>query len=124
MHKYKSDHIVFEYKKNTSIDERRKQYNMIKSKHHDKIPIIIEFDKTLNQPYIKILVESTTYVSELIYFIKNKIHLSPEKGIFLLTDDKVMLSSNQSLYLIHNSMMNTNEDNFLYIFVNLENTFG
>lgn len=118
--------IRFNYKQTTTPEDRIKTYNSIRSRYIDKIPIVIEFDKKLHQPTMKVLIDSTAYVSELICFIRNKIKLSSEQAIYLSTEDHTILNQNQSLYLIHNSIIfnQKDQDNFLYIFVNCESVFG
>lgn len=117
---------IHEYTNSFSLEERITESNRICSKHPDKIPIILHFDKQIKFPCKKkILIDKTAYVSELIFFLRSKIQLKDNEALMIFCDNSI-LCGNQSLYHLYYDFISreNNDDKFLYIHVNIENTFG
>lgn len=103
------------------MNEIKKQFDDIIARHPAKIPIIIQVDKEL-EPYYKskrkVLVYHDYTASELMAFIRMKMRLPSNKGIFLFVDDK-MISGSQRLYDVWD-----NKNRFMFVRVVQESVFG
>ena len=99
----------------------KKEFDDIIARHPAKIPIIIQVDKEL-EPYYKskrkVLVFHDYTASELMAFIRMKMRLPSNKGIFLFVDDK-MISGSQRLYDVWD-----NKNRFMFVRVVQESVFG
>jgi GABA(A) receptor-associated protein len=91
-------------------------------KYPDKVPVI--FLNSSNSPFIdkrKFLIPRDIIISQLIYIVRKKINLSPEKAIFLninnfMPSSNMLISEAYELYKEKNGI--------LYITYSSENTFG
>ena len=96
----------------------------ILKKFPDKVPIIFK-QSNLSISKInkeKFIVPKDITISELIYIIKKRISIPPEKAIFIYIQDKIM--PNLSSLVSENYEKYKSEDNILYISYSTENTFG
>ena len=109
------------------MNQIKKEFDDIISRHPAKIPIIIQVDKELETYYKslnitfskrKILVFHDYTASELMAFIRMKMRLPSNKGIFLFVDDK-MISGSQCLYDVWE-----NKNRFMFVKVVQESVFG
>ena len=96
------------------------------TKYPDRICVIVEkSNNSIDIPDIdrnKFLIPKNLTIGDLMYVIRKRINLSPEKSIFLFINNLVMptiSSTINELYQAHK-----NKDGFLYVFFAGENTFG
>lgn len=92
-------------------------------KYPDKIPVI--FNKGPNAPDIdkkKYIIPNDLQVSQLIYIIRKKIEISPEKAIFIFFGKNHMVQSNMLLSEVYEK--HKDKDDILYATYSIENTFG
>mgnify|MGYP001319770578 CR=1 FL=1 len=114
------------FKQQFPFTKRLNEANRVLEKYPDRIPIIVEQDtrSSGDLPRIdkkKFLVPNDLTVGQFVYVIRKRIHLSPEKAIFVMVD-KILPQTSiliSELYKNHK-----HEDNFLYLTYTSENTFG
>jgi GABA(A) receptor-associated protein len=117
------------FKQTIPLNERITESKRIIEKFSDKIPVIVQVeDKGLILKKNKFLVPYNVNVSYLIAFIRNQIKLESSEAIFLFCDNKMLsggtiMSTVYNEYKISNNITK-NSDQFLYITINKENTFG
>jgi GABA(A) receptor-associated protein len=115
------------FKKNNAFEKRIVESKRIKIKYPDKIPVIIEKNKTEKDiPDIdknKYLVPLDLTLGQFIFIIRKRIKLNSSKGLFLFISDKKILApttkSFNDLYTNHQD-----KDGYLYLTYSSENTFG
>ena len=100
----------------------KKSFDDILIRYPDKIPVILLMSPLLKyNSKSKLLVPYDSNVSELIFFIRNKLTIEPSQALFLIGNN-TMLNINQPLDEIWN--MDSQRKKFLFIEICLENTFG
>lgn len=107
-----------DFKTKSSYSERVSESNRVRAKHIDKVPIIIQVGDQIK----KLLVNYDMTVSELQYSLRKKMILKEVEATILMTDQNVLLSHNNNVGSIYNQ--HKDNDNFLYLKVLKENTFG
>jgi len=114
------------FKKNNSLAKRKKQSNSILTKYPDKIPIIVEKNKScknlLELNKNKYLVSINLTLGQFLHIIREKIKIKSTESIFFLTNN-ICLCNSELLITIYNTHKNT-EDNFLYLTYTSESVFG
>ena len=81
-----SGKFEFNFKKENTLEERKKKYNEFKELFPDKIPIIVEKDKSCRLKDIgisKLVVEREDTIGQLIYRIRKKLNIDPARAIIL-----------------------------------------
>lgn len=114
------------FKNQFSFNDRYNESIRIMEKYPDRVPVICERSSKAPQdcPYIdkkKYLVPRDLTVGQFIYVIRNRLKLSPEKGLFLFINGTIPASS-YSMNIIYD--FHKNNDGYLYIEYTFENTFG
>ena len=114
--------MINKYKKDNSLEKRKQFAENLISKYVDKIPIIVEYDDTvIKLDKCKFLIPDTFSMGQLMIFIKSKVSLHSKEAIFIFINGNLMPAS----YLVRDVYdTHKDEDNFLYISINIENTFG
>jgi GABA(A) receptor-associated protein len=115
------------FKKNNVFEKRIVESKRIKIKYPDKIPVIIEKNKTEKDiPDIdkhKYLVPYDLTLGQFIFIIRKRMKLNSSKGLYLFISDKKILAPTtkcfNDLYTNHQD-----KDGYLYITYSSENTFG
>jgi len=115
------------YKKTKTYEERKKESDDISEKYPDRVPCIIE--KLTNDhdtliPEIdknKYLVPKDLNIGQLMYVIRKRIKITPEKALFIFCNGKVLQGS-QTIDTLYDS--NKDKDGFLYLIYSGEATFG
>ena len=120
------------YKKNKLLQERQIEANHILMKFPDRIPIIVEQNKSKNSiPLAKLnkkkyLVPNTLTCGQFMYVLRKRIHLQSEQALFMFvlnSDNKPIIPlQTQPLSYYYNNYKC--KDNFMYIVYSSENTFG
>jgi GABA(A) receptor-associated protein len=96
----------------------------INRKYPTRIPVIIRSNIKLASAdgKHKYLVPKALTVSQFVHVLRKRMELTPEEGIFVLSERSYLLPSQhtfESVYQIHKS-----DDGMLYLTVTKENTFG
>lgn len=115
------------FKEQHSYDDRVEEARRIIMKYPDRIPVIVQkhtsgnTDSLPNLQKTKFLVPDHITYGQFLYIIRTRIHLQPEKALFLFVNNKLPSASSgmRSIY-----EQNKDEDNFLYCFYSSESTFG
>ena len=117
------------WKNKYTLKERIAQTSVVLDKYYpNKVPVLLQVvssnkDNILIDKH-KYLLPASFSVSSFIYLIKTKYMVSkPEIALFLFTENNSILSSNDTFGKIYDEQRNM-QDNFLYVFVSCENTFG
>jgi GABA(A) receptor-associated protein len=104
--------------------KRKTESGRIKSKYPDRIPIICEVsdkcDLVLDKK--KYLVPGELSVGQFLYVIRKRIKLSPEKALYIFTEQNQLPPTASPMENIFRD--NQNKDGFLYLRVSSESTFG
>ena len=114
------------HKEEHSLESRKASSASIRSKHPDRIPVIVEKragDKAL--PDIdkkKFLVPADLSIGQFMYVIRKRIKLSPEQAIFLFVAHGTVPPSVSTLQAVYDQ--HKDEDGFLYLTYSGENFFG
>ena len=115
---------LFKYQQSKPLEERKTESARIRRMYADRIPVIIEKVAGTDVPEIdknKFLVPSELTISQLVYVVRKRVKLTPEKAIFLFCKGIV---PNSSELLSKTYEENKDEDGFLYLNYCTENTFG
>jgi GABA(A) receptor-associated protein len=112
------------FKKEHSLEKRTNEAKKIRERYPDRIPIIVEKDLKSDVPDIdkkKFLVPDNLTMCQFQYVIRKRIKVNPEKSIFIFVNGKLVPSSSllSTVFEEH-----ADEDGFLYMVYNGENTFG
>jgi len=115
------------FKEQHSYDDRMEEARRIIMKYPDRIPVIVQkhtsgnTDSLPNLQKTKFLVPDHITYGQFLYIIRTRIHLQPEKALFLFVNNKLPSASSgmRSIY-----EQNKDDDNFLYCFYSSESTFG
>jgi len=107
------------------IDKRKTESQRIKLKYPERIPLIIFKDPKSSLPQInryKYLIPGDLSLAQFMQVIRKKIKLTPEKAIFIFTENNKLLRMSDYIAMIYSK--HKNEDGFLYLTYFEENTFG
>jgi GABA(A) receptor-associated protein len=118
--------MSFNFKRNYSLEDRKKESIRVMQKHADRVPVICEKNEraSMHLPQVdkyKYLVPNDLTIGQFIYVIRKRIHVTPEQAIYLFIDG-IIPQSNEMLYSIYHK--HKDKDGFLYISYTNENTFG
>ena len=109
--------------RNRPLEDRIKESKKMRDAYPDKIPIIIDNEKRIeNITKFKFLIPGTLNVSNLLNCIRNIIKLDKDKAIFIFVGNNTIPSTTSSINGIYQEY--ADEDGFLYVKVFLESTFG
>jgi GABA(A) receptor-associated protein len=111
------------FRKKYSLEERHAEAVRIIERYPDRVPIIIEEDKSSNIKLDKrkFLVPTNFTVGQFIYILKKRIELKPEQSIFIFIGQTLPPNS-ANIGDLYNQ--NKQEDLFLYFLIQEENSFG
>ena len=118
--KYENYPFMYTFQ-NQDFYERKKSSEIIMKKHPESIPIIVDCKSNIELNKKKYIVPKTLNVCQFISTIRKKIKIDSSQSIFLLCNN-TMISNNQMIINIYNK--HHNSDGFLYIILTLENVFG
>jgi GABA(A) receptor-associated protein len=115
-----------DFKNKYSFEHRKAESNRILTKYPDRIPIICQKSKSANStcPIIdkqKYLVPVDLSIGQYMYIIRKRLLLSSEKALYIFINGTIPSVGKliNNIYHEHKDV-----DGFLYIYYNLENTFG
>jgi len=106
------------------ILKNKKESQRILNKYPDRIPIIVNKDRSTKLPDLKkskYLVPKDMVLSQFVYIIRKNLTILSSEALFITINNKLS-QSNKNLSDIYEE--EKNEDGFLYITYSSENTFG
>lgn len=115
-----------DFKKKYDFNQRQSESGRILTKYPDRIPIICQKNKrsTVVCPDLdkqKYLVPNDLSMGQFIYIIRKRLKMPPEKALYIFVNGSIP-NVGKLLSTIYNE--HKDDDGFLYIYYNLENTFG
>lgn len=115
-----------DFKEDHTFNNRQMESLRVLNKYSDRIPVICQRSTKANKecPYIdkiKYLVPMDLTLGQFIYVIRKRMTMSSDKALFLFING-IMPSLNMVMSQIYTE--HQDEDGFLYITYNTENTFG
>ena len=123
----KNSEIIEDFKKQ-SLEKRLAIIESIFRKNDNlKIPIIIDlYDEPDTKDRIKLnnhkfIVSKNILVSEFIFKLRKNLNINSYESIFLISNNN-LLNTNDLLNSVYEK--NKDQDNFLYIIITIEKTFG
>lgn len=121
-----SSNIKFKFQTDHSEIQRKAEAQRIRAKYPDRIPVICEIDerckKDISIDKNKYLVPNDLTVSQFLFVIRKRIKLSPEKAIYMFTENNELPPT--ACYISQLYKNHANNDGFLYLTVSNESTFG
>ena len=113
---------VTEFKKKFSLDDRRDQAERIKGRYPSRVPIIVNTGEGVPKlDKQKYLVPRDLKACEFMCVIRKRITISAEESLYMFFNEKMVVSSAMMGKVYED---NKSEDEFLYVHICIENTFG
>jgi GABA(A) receptor-associated protein len=113
--------MINNFKSKYTLTQRKNESYNIMLKYPDRIPIVIQTEN-FNLKRVKFLVNRTLKLGQFIIVIRKHAKINPYEAIFISTFDGLGLCNNETINNIWYDYKD--EDEFLYLCVNKENTFG
>lgn len=113
------------FKERVPFEKRKTEFERIKKKYPDRIPVIVEkskiVDSTPNIDKQKFLVPKDLTVGQFVYVIRKRIKLDPEKALFIFVNNTLPPNSAlvSQIYDKHKE-----DDGFLTIVYSCESVYG
>lgn len=108
------DGIRFRFKQQYTAEQRRQEADAILQKYPQRIPVIVERAPNSHVPSIdkqKFLVPNDITVAQFMWIVRKRIHLSPEKALFVFigrlmpqsrcVHGQINRAGNPSYYIMH-----------------------
>lgn len=116
--------MQWKFKLQYTFEQRRQESTLILRKYSDRIPVILEraFDGHINEmDKYKFLVPHDCSVAQFMWIIRKRTNLNPNKSLYLFVNKTLpkACALMGELYQLYKD-----EDGFLYVMYNGENTFG
>lgn len=121
---YKSE-MTSSYAKTKTLEQRKAEYDMMKRKYPSRTCIFLEKAPNSKLPEIdknKFLVPNDLTVGQMLHVIRKRLSIDAAKSIFLFTERNTVPMTVQSIGDLYKQ--HANEDGFLYMTYNIEDTFG
>ena len=113
------------FKDEVTFDERAREAARVKTRYPDRCPIIVE-PRTVAVPTIdrrKYIVPSDMTAAQFIYIIRKRLRFQSTEALFLFAGDSGTIIAGD-MKIMSFVTRHANDDGFLYIKYDLENTFG
>lgn len=113
-----------DFEKKYDFDKRVKEARSLNSRYPLRIPIIL-YPSSKDQPDIeknKYLVPVDINVAQFMYVIKKYIKIKSDEAIFIFTSNNTIVPNSWTVKELYDQ--HKKEDNFLYLYYSIENTFG
>lgn len=116
--------MKFIFKEETTFEQRKAESSSIRLKYPERVPVIIEkvhgtFVNEMDKK--KFLIPSDISMSQLVWIIRKRIHMEPERALYIYVGKTMPLAS-ASLGQVFEQ--HQDEDGFLYVAYSSETTFG
>lgn len=118
--------MEFQYKKQFSLEERKKTSNFLLVKNPNKIPIIIEKDPKCKLEPIektKFLVQKDFTANHFMKMIRAYMKIPDQEALFLTAKGKYSITGEKSMLQIYKDFKDK-QDGFLYIAYTTELVYG
>jgi len=113
------------FKSSMPFEQRKTQSTNMITKHPNKVPVIVECaDGAIEAEQIdrkKFLVPREMCMGQMSCIIRKHLHLPPEQALYLFVNNRI-LPTTADISSVH--IQHADDDGFLYIAFNTENTFG
>lgn len=111
------------YKSEKIFTERSKESHAMLSRFSDRIPIIVErkSDTIQSIDKRKFMTPKSLTMGQFIFVIRKRLKLKSTEAIFVFTNNRLV---NQSTTIADIYETDKDEDGFLYLIYDFENTFG
>jgi GABA(A) receptor-associated protein len=111
------------FKKNNSFDERLSESNRILLKYSDRVPIIVDNEVKNNQSCLKqkYLVPKNITISQFMFVLRKRFRIDANQGLYMIING-IIPASNSFINHVYENYKDP--DNFLYIILKTESTFG
>jgi GABA(A) receptor-associated protein len=108
------------------FEERRSESSRILSKYPDRVPVICQRSRDASKicPIIdkqKYLIPTDLTLGQFIWVIRKRLSIPHETALFMFTNG-IILPVSKLIKKVYDEYKNV--DGFLYMYYNLENTFG
>jgi len=116
--------MISDFEKKYPFEKRLIESQNLKSRYPSRVPIII-YPVDDKQPKIektKFLVPDDLTFSQFLFTVKKYLECTKEQAIFVFTHDNNLIPNNWLMSELQKNYKK--EDNFVYLFYSLENTFG
>ena len=112
------------YREEKTLSERLTESKLMFSRFADRIPIIVEKRKSQIRSIDKrkFMAPTTLSMAQFMFVIRKRLLLKPEEAIFVFVNDKILISSSMTVKETYDKYHD--EDGFLYLTYDFENTFG
>jgi GABA(A) receptor-associated protein len=115
----------FNFKKSFDYTRRLQESNNIMSKYDSRYPIIVEvnpkFKDKLKLDKHKYLVPGDITMGQFLYVLRKRIKLSQSEALFIFLNNSIPCTST-TINILYDTYKDI--DNFLYLTLSMENTFG
>lgn len=116
--------MKFIFKEETTFEQRKAESSSIRLKYPERVPVIIEkvhgtFVNEMDKK--KFLIPSEISMSQLVWIIRKRVHMEPERALYIYVGKTMPLAS-ASLGQVYEQ--HQDEDGFLYVAYSSETTFG
>lgn len=113
-----------DFKSKHTLEKRKKDYERIKKKYPNRVPIILSKLKgsdigTLDRN--KYLIPDDITFGQFIFTVRKQLKMKPEQAIYMFVNNKILPVSN---IISHIHKEYADEDGFIYVQYGAENTFG
>lgn len=112
------------FKQNFTLEQRQKESKKMMDAHPDRIPIVLELANKSTLPPLdkkKFLVPKGFTIGQFMMVVRKRIKVKSEEAIFLFINNSLPSASSLVSEIYEKEK---DEDDFLYIQINSESTFG
>lgn len=111
------------YKDIKTFEQRCKESQIMRDKFIDRVPVIIEkrSDKAPTIDKKKYMTPVSLTLGQLVFVIRKRLKIKPEDALFVFIGNR-MVTQTQTIGDCYDKMKD--EDGFLYVCYDIENTFG
>lgn len=113
-----------EFKKKYNFEQRNREASRVRQKYPDRIPIIVEQEKTKSLPLLdkrKYLVPENMTVGQFMYVLRKRLKITPDKALYIFFGSNLE-PNNSELSRVYEK--HREPDMFLYATIGAEKTFG
>ena len=117
--------FVNEFTELNDFNSRVSSCKILLAKYNEKIPIIVLLPndvKCSGKSFVKYLVSGELNFAYVLQIIRKKITLNHKQSIFMFTENGTLLNGTSLINYIYQK--NKNCDGYMYIRLQVENTFG
>lgn len=113
--------MIQSFKSSNTESKRILESSKIRQKYPEKIPVIVQETSSNFLDKNKFLVDNNTTVGQFLYVLRKRMNLSPEKALFVMCNDKLMVTS-ELMKNVYDK--DKDADGFLYFFLSEDSVFG